>query len=642
MTELKHLFSPLRVGSMELKNRIVLLPTALGYAQDGVPSKRLTTYLEERARGGVGCMETPCSFFPASEGIEGTFMLDASDRDHIPAFRKLTDLIHSYGVPIVGQLITLMGWRREKGGPYELVYPSVTAMRRREFLPPREITVEEIGLFVRQHGDAAKILRESGFDAVEVMGGVGAVLSRFMSPLANLRTDDYGGSFEKRMRLPLEIIAEIKKKAGEDFPLLWRYSGHEFMEGGFDVEEAGEIGRCLEKAGVKWLNLQVGWHDSPIPLITKEVPQGHWVYIAERIKKKISIPVMTTYRITDPVMADRIVAEGRADLIGMARALFCDPEFPNKAKEGRLDEINRCICCCRCVDQAVGGGKPFEICSVNPRIGPELDTPLEPAARKKRILVVGGGVAGMEAARVAALRGHQVTLWERSDRLGGLLDWAMVPPNKTELRYVLDYLGNQLRRLGVDVRVLKEATAEAVIMEKPGAVVVATGSHPIVPLIPGIEGPNVVLALDVLAGKADVGQRVVIVGGGKIGCETAQHLLTKGKTITIVEMLAKIGVDIGASERFITVNGLRQAGVALEPNAKVVEITPEGVKTLREGSEVTFEGDTVVISVGMEATKDLEKALRGKVDEIYAVGDCVEPKRIGDAIKAAYLTARDI
>ena len=641
MTELKNLFSPLQVGTMELKNRIVLLPTALGYARDGEPSKRLTTYLEERARGGVGCIETPCSFFPSSEGIEGTFILDGSEPAHIPAFKRLTDLIHSYGVPFVGQLITLMGWRKEKGGPYELVFPSVTAMRR-EFLPPREITAEEIGIFVRQHGDAARILRESGFDAVEVMGGVGAVVSRFMSPLANLRTDEYGGSFENRMRLPLEIIAEIKKKAGEDFPVLWRYSGHEFMDGGYDVEGAIEIGRCLEGAGVKWLNLQVGWHDSPIPLITKEVPQGHWVYIADSIKQKVGIPVMTTYRITDPVMADRIIAEGRADLIGMARALFCDPEFPNKAREGRLDEINRCICCCRCVDQAVGGGKPFDICSVNARIGPELDTPLEGATRKKKVLVVGGGVAGMEAARVAALRGHQVTLWERSDRLGGLLDWAMVPPNKTELRYVLDYLGNELRKLSVDVRILKEATADAVIAEKPEAVIVATGSHPLIPLIPGIEGPNVVLAFDVLAGKAEVGQQVVIVGGGKIGCETAQHLLTKGKTITIVEMLAKIGVDIGASERFITVNSLRRAGVVLEPNAKVIEITPEAVKALREGEEIAFKGDTVIIAVGLEATKDLEKALRGRVEEIYAVGDCVEPKRIGDAIKAAYLTARDI
>ncbi len=240
-----------------------------------------------------------------------------------------------------------------------------------------------------------------------------------------------------------------RRQAGEDFTILWRYSGHEFIEGGYDTEEACRIGGVLEKAGVSWLNIQVGWHDSPSPLVTKEVPQGKWVYIAEQIKKSVSIPVVASYRITDPVMADRIIAEGKADLIGMARALIADPEWPNKAREGRLDEINRCICCCRCLDQGLSQHQQLQTCSVNARVGDDILTNITKAARKKKVLVVGGGPAGMEAARAAALRGHTVTLWEKEDHLGGLLEYAKVPPDKGEIVYLIDYLKNQMKQQGV-------------------------------------------------------------------------------------------------------------------------------------------------------------------------------------------------
>lgn len=642
MAELTHLFSPITIGTMTLKNRIVLLPTALGYTEGGRPSPRLTAYLEERARGGAGILETPCNIYPSSEGFEGGFIIDASDEAHIPAFRELTDRIHRHGAKIAGQLITLVIWRRDKDAPYELGYPSLTAMRHKQLFPVREMTVEDIEIFIRQYAEAARILRDGGFDAVEIMGGVGATISRFMSPLANLRTDAYGGSFEKRMRLPLEMMEAIRKTAGEDFPILWRYSGHEFMEGGYDIDGAIEIGRALEAGGAKWLNLQVGWHDSSIPLTTKEVPQGHWVYIAERIKKHVGIPVVTTYRITDPVMADRIVAEGRADLVGMARALFADPEWPNKAREGRLDEINRCICCCRCIDQVVSGGRPLEVCGVNPRLGPELETTIEPAARKKKVLVVGAGVAGMEAALVAAQRGHEVTVWEKEDKPGGLIAYAAVPPHKEEVSAVAADLARRLAALGVAVVYNREATAEAVAAEKPDTVVVAVGSRPLIPFIPGIDGPNVVTALDLLGGTKDVGKNVIIVGGGSIGCETASYLLERGHTVTIVEMLPKIGIDIGASERFITIQSLRTAGARLEAGAKVTAITAEGVAADRDGEELFFPADSVVIAAGMEACGELEKALRGTVSELVAVGDCTAPKRVGDAIKAAYRAAREI
>ena len=637
--ELSHLFSSVDVGNMRLKNRIVLLPTALGYAEGGKPGPRLLTFLEERARGGAGILETPCNVFPCSESHEGTVLLDASHRGHIPGFRELTDRIHEHGAKVAGQLITLAAWRRDENSPYEICYPSLTALRRKRDLPVREMTIEDMQIFVRQHAEAACNLRAAGFDAVEIMGGVGGIISRFMSPLSNLRTDGYGGNFENRMRLPLELISAIQKHAGEDFPILWRYSGHEFMEGGYDIDGAIEIGRTLEGAGIKWLNIQVGWHDSTIPIATKEVPQGHWAYLAARIKKAVHIPVVTAYRITDPVMAERIIAEGKADLVGMARAFFADPEWAKKAREGRFREINRCICCCRCLDQVVGERRPLEVCSVNPQMGPELEIPLAPAKHKKKILVVGGGVAGMEAARVAALRGHRVALWEQGPRLGGLIEYAALPPHKGELTYLADYLAEQIRQRGVGISLNRRATTDAVIAENSDAVIVATGSRPIVPAIPGGEGPNVVDALHVLSGKSKTGGNCVVIGGGRIGCETAELLLEQGRKVTIIEMLPKIGKDIGASERFVTISLLRRGGAILETGARVVRITAAGVQAVREGEALFFPAESVVMAVGMEAEDGLAMALRGKVPELYTVGDCVEPTRIGDAVKAAYRCA---
>ncbi|MCX6008370.1 MAG: FAD-dependent oxidoreductase, partial [Chloroflexi bacterium] len=404
---------------MQLKNRIVLLPMAL-YADNGYPSGRQTRFLLERAQGGAGVVSMPLNTIPRGSEFSGSMSCDISEDVYVKSLKELTDRVHDCGTPIVGQLISLMFWRRDARSAFEVVGPSEVSVRPRAH-KPRAMTVEEIHLFSSQYAQAAQRAREAGFDAIEIMGGIGGTISRFMSPIANQRSDDYGGSFANRMRFPLEIMDECRMAAGRDYTILWRYSGHEFVDGGYGVDEACEIGRALEKAGAGWLNLQVGWHDTTVPLVTKEVPQGHFVYIAEKIKNSVGIPVVTGYRITDPEMADCIIADGRADLIGMARALISDPELPNKAEAGRLHAINRCICCCRCLDQGLSQHRPLEVCSVNARVGDEILTDITPAGCARKVLVVGGGPGGMEAARVAALRGHKVTLWEKSERLGGLL-----------------------------------------------------------------------------------------------------------------------------------------------------------------------------------------------------------------------------
>ena len=631
MADLKHLFQPIRIGKLNLSNRIILLPMALGYADGGRPTPRLIKFLQERARGGCGAVCTPFSIFPAGDTFFGYMGLDASNDAYIDSARQLADAMHGCDVPVIGQLNTLTVWRRDRNSELEIVGPSPFAARPKGHVP-RELTIEEINVYVMQHGAAARRLREAGYDAVEVMGGIGNIISRFTSPLANQRRDEYGGNFENRMRLPIEIIREIRKEAGDDFPLLWRYSGHEFLDGGYDIEGAVRIGQVLKGERVEWLNIQVGWHDSPIPLITKEVPQGGFAYISEAIRKALNLPVVTSYRITDPIMADEIIASGKADLIGLARALISDPEWAIKAREGRFKDINRCICCCRCVDQTVGAGKGLELCSVNPRIGNEIDTEISPAEKIKKVFIVGSGPAGMEAARVSRLRGHEVILFERQKNLGGQLIIARLPPDKYEIGYIQDYLENQVRNLDITIKINHEVTEEYINRNKPDCVVLAVGASPAIPNIPGIFNKNVCTAVEILEGRQVIGHKIVVIGGGLIGCEVALFLVDQGRDVTILEMLPKIGMDIGASERFITITKLKEKGVHLNTGVTVTGINEEAVIGTRASETLTFVADQVVVAAGMKKNN----AINNTIGEVYAIGDCVEPSRIGEAVKEGY------
>ncbi len=635
MPDLKHLFQPIKIGNLNLNNRVVLLPMALGYANSGKPTSRLIKFLRERGEGGCGVICTPFSIFPAGDTFFGYMGLDASGDEYINPAKQLSDAMHGCGVPIIAQLNTLTVWRRDRNSQLEVVGPSPFAARPKGHVP-RALTLEEIKLYVKQHGQAARRLREAGYDAIEVMGGIGNIISRFTSPLANQRKDEYGGNFENRMRLPLEIIEEIRREVGRDYTILWRYSGHEFLEGGYDINGAIEIGKVLKKAGVEWLNIQVGWHDSPIPLITKEVPQGGFAYIGEAIRKGVGIPVVTSYRITDPVMADSIIADGKADLIGLARALISDPHWTNKARRGKLNEINRCICCCRCVDQTVGAGKGLEMCSVNARVGEEIDTDITPAEKIKKVFVIGSGPGGLEAARVCGLKGHTVTLFEKDSKLGGQLNLAQLPPDKHEIGYLRNYLENQVRQLNIKVNAGKEVTGEYLNNELPDCLVCATGAVPDIPAIPGINKKHVCTAVDILAGKLIVGKKIVIIGGGLIGCEVSLFLVQQGREVTILEMLPKIGIDIGASERFITVNKLKKKGIRLEIGVTVSEITEEEVLGMKAAEKFAVSADQVVIAAGMQKNDGIIDRLKGGMKEVYAIGDCVEPRRIGEAIKEGY------
>ena len=655
---LKRLFEPIEVGSIELKNRVVMVAANTNGGDGEWIGERIKAFYEERAKGGVGLIIAGMfSTVPIYPGW-GPRHLGIYDDRFIPGLRELVEVVHRGGAKIAAQLqvaglpperegapirLSSTGgtWEAEKGLPVELIGPShipVSATRGRD--RQRSLTVAEIGELMDYTAEGVRRVREAGFDAVDLRCGVGSLLSQFISPLTNKRTDDYGGDLENRMRFAMETIAAIKRKAGEDCTLLCRISGSDFVEGGHTLEDNQKVAAILEKAGTSAIYVAGGWFTSSRPFFQMSVPRGALVYLAEGIKKAVTIPVMAGNRINDPLLAEQILAEGKADLIAMVRPLIADPEFVNKAQQGRFDDIRKCIACCRCFDMAVTGS-PIK-CTVNPRAVREVEYRVEPTQKPKRIFIIGGGPAGMEAARVAAMRGHEVTLFERKDRLGGHLLVASAAPYKEEIEDLIIHLVRQVEKEGVRVRTGEEVTAKTIEEEKPEAVVVATGATPIIPAIPGARGSNIVTATEILAGEKEVAERVVIVGGGMVGCETAEFLVRKGKKVTIVEMLRRIATDLTPSYRWVVLQRLRDAGVRMETKATVREITKRGVWVDREGQSELIEADTVVLAVGLQPSRQLAERLEGKVKELYFIGDCVEARLIGEALEEGFCLGRQI
>jgi 2,4-dienoyl-CoA reductase (NADPH2) len=489
--------------------------------------------------------------------------------------------------------------------------------------------VGEIKQIVEGYGDAAMRIREGGFDGFEIMLGAGYYLCHWLSPLTNKRTDQYGGSLENRMRMSVEIIENIKKKAGSDFTVMVKLATSDLVIGGdYHLEDAKEMAAILEKAGAAGFDLVPGWHESGHVAMNRYVPDGSWFYLAEEIKKAVKVPVSAGMRVADPVMAEKALREGKCDQVNWARPFIADPEYVNKIKEGRLEDIRTCIVCNKCVETV----DSIVVCSVNGRVSREGEWKITPAKKAKKVVVVGGGPAGMEAARVAALRGHKVTLIENEKELGGQLIPGGVPPSKSKEIGLKNYLATQVKKNpNITLKLGEKATAKSVLALKPDVVVVANGGVPFIPDIPGIDSPHVVHAWDVLNGKAEVGREVVIIGGGMVGLETAEYLVTLDKKITILEVLPRAGADVGRLTRWSLMDGLRQAGVKIEARVDSKEITFRGVRANRGEEQLFFNCDSVIVSTGMKPDPSLAEQLKGKVPQLHVIGDAIKPRRIVDA-----------
>ena len=634
------LFEPGRIGRMELKNRIVMPPMGTGYgAEGGYVSQRLIDYHEARARGGVGLIITEVTA-PSLQCQASSYLLTLGDDSHIPGFRDLADAVHRHGAKLAVQL-QHSSWEIRDGSPIQ-VGPSPVMVPARVMgisgKPTHELTTGEIARIVEWFASATRRAKEAGCDGVELHGAHQYLVASFLSASTNQRQDEYGGTAEKRARFLVEIIRATREAAGPEFPIWPRLNGQEFgIENGVTIEETEQIVPMLVEAGAQAIHVSgYGAGSSAIRAPISDRP-GFLVPLAERVKKTTQVPVIAVGRL-DAELGESVLAEGKADFIAIGRRLMADPELPNKAAEGRFSEIIPCINCMDCIERPVSGGRGCA-CAVNAAMGHEREYEITTAARVKKVVVVGGGPAGMEAARVAARRGHRVVLFEEESTLGGQLTVATLPPYKEDIALLIKYMVDRLVEAGVDVHLNTEATPEAIAEIGPDAVVIATGGLPIVPDIPGIEGANVATAQDVLSGRATAGQNVVIIGGGMVGCETGHFLAEQGKTVTIIEMLKRMAADVSPMVRRRLMDGLREKNVSLHTQVTCEEIHDDAVTvTTAEGEKQTISADSVVIAVGYRPNDELSRALEDKVPEILRIGDSAEPRRIREAIDDVYRT----
>ena len=643
-----HLFEPGKIGKLSLRNRIAMAPLGIvGFAEfDGRLSQRGIDYYIARARGGVGMIITGlfrvARWFEQPQDINFVRSVMVDHKMYVTRLNEFADTVHDYGAKVCVQLTAGVG--RVAGPSYlqdvEPVAPSALSCYWDPDRMARELTLKEIEHLVHSFEFAAGVLSEAGIDAIELHGHEGYLFDQFKSALWNKRTDKYGGDLEGRLRFSTEIIEAIKRGAGADFPIIYRFGLEHHLPGGREVEEGLEIARKLEAAGVDALDVDAGCYETwhwPHPPTTQ--PPGCMVDMAAMVKEVVKIPVMAVGKLGYPKLAEEVLERGKADFIILGRALLADPDWPNKVKAGQLEDIRPCLGDHECLRRI--GSRRYLSCAVNPQVGKEREFTLTPAEKRKNVLVVGGGPGGMEAARVAALRGHKVTLWEKSNTLGGNLIPAAVPDFKLDYQMLIDYLSTQIKKLGVAIELDKEATPELIEKMKPDVVFVATGSTPITPDIPGINNTKVVTAIDILLGKQEVGEKVAVIGGGLVGAETALYLAQKCKKVTIIEILESIAQDAHKANRLHLLELLDKAKVDVLTNSNVIEVGEEGVIIASSnGEKSALTVDSVVLALGAQCYDELSGALKNKVPEVYAIGDCIEPGKVINAIWGGFRTAR--
>ena len=624
---LKKVFEPIKIKNMNLKNRLVVsaMSSHLG-REDGTPNEAVFAYLDAKVRGEWGLIFTEDLGVTQDAGCDpvvGSLWNDAQ----IPAWADLVQRIHAHGGVIAAQIYHAGRERTLKVWPIWPVAPSAIREPAMSYVP-RELTAEEIHGIVKAFADAARRCVLCGFDMVEIHGAHGYLVNSFMSAFSNHRTDEYGGSLLNRMRFPLEIVAAVRQAVGPDYPICFRMNTCDYVEGGITLQESVVMAQLLEQAGVDVLHCSQGMYASKEHIIAPSyIPAGAYIQNTAAIKSAVRIPVIAVGRINDVLLAESVLTSGSADLVAMARASLADPELPRKAREGKLDDIIRCIGCDQgCTGEAAVGGKVN--CLVNPHTARETAYDWSPVNNPRKVLVAGAGVSGLSAAIAAAERGHQVEVYERSDRIGGQWIAAAAPPGKADYIALLNFYERQCRRYHVTVHLNTSLTEEVVSSCAPDVVILATGSTELRPPIPGLDNDSLVKgARDILCGKASFGKKAIVVGGGSTGAETAAFMAMYGSDVTIIEMGSEIIADAVSQPKACLKTLLEKYHVKALTDTKLLRVADRCVIAVQGDKEIRLDdADTVVLALGARSYDPLSESLASLPFRVIRVGDALKPK----------------
>lgn len=648
MSNYTHLFSPIQIGTTTVKNRLFMPPISTNLADKGYVTDELVQHYAARAKGGVGLIVTEVTT------VEPTYIylpgdMSIHDDSFIPGWKKLSDAVHQYDTKILPQLFHPAYMAFPIPGTPRLIAPSnVGPSYAKE--APRSVTIPELKVIIKQFGEAAYRVKQAGCDGVEIHAAhAHGLLGGFLTPLYNKRTDEYGGDIHGRLKLTLEVIEEVRKVCGKDFIIDVRISGDEYSDGGLNLNDMVYVAKQLEKAGVDMLHVSGGTtikRGSAIPAAGTK-PGAH-AHLSEEIKKHVAIPVVTVGRITEPWIADELIANGKADACMIGRANLCDPEFANKAAKGQDDDIRPCIGCLRCLNGIMFGKRVA--CTINPSFELENEETLQPADVKKKVLVIGGGAAGMEAAFVAKAKGHEVVLCEQSESLGGLMKIASVPIAKQDLARVIKYMARKLHTSGVDIRLNCKVDQDMLEHEFVDyEIIVGNGAVPSV-IQPFTTFKQWATADDILAGNAFPGKNIVILGGGSVGCETADYLAPlvydkypRDRSITIIEMTKDIMPTESGPGRSLLVQRLMKKGVQMICEAKVESVEEDKIYYSTKGTTNCIDdADTLIFAVGYHTDSTFIDMLKKLNRTYHVIGDADHIGNIKDAIHAGYEVAKDL
>ncbi len=653
------LLAPIKIGKMTLKNRVCMPAMHLNYTINGEIDQRILDFYARRAAGGLALITVGGCAVDQAGGMP--MLLQVHHDKYNPGLFKLAAAIKDNGARACAQLYHAGRYSRS----IFTGKPTVSASA----LPcsfsnetPHQLSIQEIEQLIQAFINAAKRVKKIGFDAVEIIASAGYLLCQFLSPITNQRDDQYGGSFQNRCRFPAQVVAGIREAVGKDYPLIVRMSGNDFVPGSNTLQEAAQIAKIYAQSGANAINVTGGWHESMIPQITMDVPRGAYLYLASKIRQKCGLPVMASNRINDPDLAEKAVARGLADMVNLGRPLIADPDFVEKTRQGKKSSIKPCIGCNQgCLD-SVFSMQPVT-CLVNPRAGREAEFSAVKASEAKKVVVAGGGPAGMQAAITCAERGHQVVLFESENMLGGQLKVAASTYSKRDWLRLIINLANQVYQLGVDVKLGQPADMDTILKQNPDAVILATGARQQPLAVPVQEGVRVEDSFTALTQEFDPGDKTVVIGGGAVGCEVAQkmaqvgtigpetayflmqyeaetpevirELMLKGNSrVTLVEMGPKLAPDMGKSSRWITLKNLKRFSIQTLVNTQVLAVDKKGVRVQDKGGEERLlETNTVINCTGYVSHNPLASLLKGKVPRLEVIGDAQRCAKAIDAIR---------